>query len=123
MSTRQRFAHQYNELITGMISCFDRILFKGHLPLGLGDSMEGFLAQQGLRIKDFGKFVQKQSRRVAEHAERLAENSGRPFIYLNGAHRKEVLVQGMIEAEDLQEGLVCVMRAVEPCQSFRTCAR
>ena len=115
----KRFAHQYNELIT----CFDRILFKGHLPLGLGDSMEGFLAQQGLWIKDFGKFVQKQSRRVAEHAERLAENSGRPFIYLNGAHRKEVLVQGMIEAEDLQEGLVCVMRAVEPCQSFRSCAR
>ena len=62
----KRFTQQYNELITGMISCFDRILFKGYLPLGWGDSMEGLLAQQGLR-----------------------------------------------------QGLVCVMRAVEPCQSFK----
>jgi hypothetical protein len=115
----KRFAHQYNELITGMISCFDRILFKGYLPIGWGDAMEGFLGQQGLRIKDFAKFVQKQSRRVAEHAERLAKNSGRPYLYLNGPHRKEAIVQGLIEAEGLRQGLVCVMRAVEPCQSFK----
>lgn len=115
----KRFVNQYSELVTGMISCFDRILFKGYLPLGWGDSMEGLLARQGLRIKDFGNFVQKQSRRVAEHAQQLAEKSGRPFIYLNGPHRKEALAQGMIEAEGLQEGLVCVMRAVEPCQSFK----
>ena len=81
--------------------------------------MEGFLAQQGLLIKDFSKFVQKQSRRIAEHAERLAKNSGRPYLYLNGPHRKEAIVQGLIEAEDLRQGLVCVMRAVEPCRSFK----
>lgn len=100
----KRFARQYNELMTGMLSCFDRILFKGYLPLGWGDSMEGFLARQGLRIKDFGKFVQKQSGRIAEHAERFAENSGRPYLYLNGRHRKEAIVQGLIEAEGLQQG-------------------
>ena len=115
----KRFTHQYNELITGMISCFDRILFKGYLPIGWGDAMEGFLAQQGLRIKDFSKFVQKQSRRIAEHAERLAKNSGRPYLYLNGPHRKEAIVQGLIKAEGLRQGLVCVMRVVEPCQSFK----
>ena len=43
----KRFAHQYNELITGMISCFDRIVFKGCLPIGRGDAVEGFLGQQG----------------------------------------------------------------------------
>ncbi len=96
----KRFAQQYSELITGMISCFDRILFKGYLPIGWGDAMKGFLGQQGLRIKDFAKFVQKQSRRVAEHAERLAKNSGRPYLYLNGPHRKEAIVRGLIEAED-----------------------
>lgn len=115
----ERFARQYNELITGMLSCFDRILFKGYLPLGWGDAMEGFLARQGLRIKDFAPWVQKQSHRVAEHAQRLAENSGRPYLYLNGPHRKEAIVQGLIQAEGLRQGLVCVMRAVEPCQSFK----
>ena len=114
----KRFINQYNELITGMLSCFDRILFKGYLPLW-GDGMQAFLTNQGLRIKDFSKFVQKHSARIAGHAERLAKNSGRPYLYLNGPHRKEAIVQGMIEAEGLQQGLVCVMRAVEPCQSFK----
>jgi hypothetical protein len=115
----ERFTRQYSKLITGVISCFDRILFKGYLPIGWGDSMEGFLMRQGLRIKDFARFVQKQSRRLAEHAQRFAERSGRPYLYLNGPHRKEALVQKLIETEGLQQGLVCVMRAVEPCQSFK----
>jgi len=115
----ERFVRQYNELINGMLSCFDRILFKGYLPLGWNGSMEGFLTQKGLRIKDFGNFVQKQSRRIVEHAQRLAEDAGRPYLYLNGPHRKEAIVQGLIQAEGLQQGLVCVMRAVEPCQSFK----
>jgi len=45
----KRFARQYNELISGMLSCFDRILFKGYLPLGWGDSMEGFLLGRSKR--------------------------------------------------------------------------
>jgi hypothetical protein len=47
--------------VTGTISCFDRILFKGHLPLGWADAMERFMARQGLRLKDFGGFVIRQS--------------------------------------------------------------
>ena len=73
----KRFINQYNELFTGMLSCFDRILFKGYPPLW-GNGMEAFLANQGLRIKGFSKFVQKQSGRIAGHAERMAKNSGRP---------------------------------------------
>lgn len=115
----KRFVRQYSELVTGMLSCFDRILFKGYLPIGWGDSMEGFLTRQGVCIKDFGKFVQMQSGRLVKHAMRLAENSGRPYLYLNGRQRKEAIVQGLIDAEGLEQGLVCVMRTVEPCQSFK----
>jgi len=74
----KRLILQYSERITGVISCFDRILFKGYLPLGWGDAMEGFLAQQGLKIKDFGSFVQRQSQRLAEHAEGLANDPTGP---------------------------------------------
>ncbi|MCB9937491.1 MAG: hypothetical protein H6823_04565 [Planctomycetaceae bacterium] len=28
----KRFIRQYSENITGVISCFDRVLFKGYLP-------------------------------------------------------------------------------------------
>ena len=30
----ERFIEKHQAQITGTISCFDRILFKGHLPLG-----------------------------------------------------------------------------------------
>lgn len=115
----KRFVRQYNEKITGVISCFDRVLFKGYLPLGWGDAMEKFLACQGLRIKDFGKFVQQQSQRLADHAERLAIQSKRQYVYLNGPHRKEALAKDIAQSEGITQGLVCVMRAVEPCQSFK----
>jgi hypothetical protein len=115
----KRFIRQDNEKITGVISCFDRVLFKGYLPLGWGDAMEKFLAYQGLRIKDFGTFVKRQSQRIAEHAEQLAKRSRRQYVYLNGHHRKEALAKQIAQEEGIRQGLVCVLRTVEPCQSFK----
>lgn len=115
----KRFIRQYSENITGVISCFDRVLFKVYLPLGWGDAMEKFLAYQGLRIKHFGDFVKQQSQRIADHAEQFVKRSRRRYIYLNGPHRKEALAKDIARDEGITEGLVCVMRAVEPCQSFK----
>ncbi len=115
----KRFIRQYTEKIAGVISCFDRVLFKGYLPLGWGEAMENFLAHQGLLIKGFGDFVKRQSQRIAEHAEQLAKRSGRQYVYLNGPHRKEALAKDLAQREGITQGLVCVMRAVEPCQSFK----
>jgi hypothetical protein len=115
----KRFIRQYSEKITGVISCFDRVLFKGYLPLGWGEAMEHFLALQGLKIKDFGKFVQQQSQRIADHAEQFATRSHRQYIYLNGPHRKEALAKDIAQREGITQGLVCVLRTVEPCQSFK----
>jgi hypothetical protein len=111
--------HQYNNIIGGVLSCFDRILFKGHLPLGWGDAMEKFLARRGKRIKDFGRFVKQQSLRIAEHAEATARKANRPLIYLSGPGRKEDLVRDILTRDGVTEGLVCVLRAVEPCRSFK----
>lgn len=32
----RKFVAKHAALITGTLSCFDRVLFKGHLPLGCG---------------------------------------------------------------------------------------
>jgi hypothetical protein len=114
-----KFLSQYNESIVGTLSCFDRIVFKGHLPLGWPEAMERFLSTQGLLIKDFGRFVNQQSERIRLHAEATAAQAGRPYIYLRGNERKEDLVKRIIQRDALREGLVCVLRTVEPCQSFR----
>lgn len=113
------FVDQFNDRITGVISCFDRILFKGYLPLGWSDAMEGLLARNGLLIKEFGKFVEKQSERVKVHAEGVAKKQGRPFEYINGRMRKDDYATEIAERDGIDRGLVCVLRVVEPCQSFK----
>jgi len=113
------FIAKHQAKVTGTISCFDRILFKGHLPLGWADAMERFIARQGLRLKDFGGFVNRQSERVKEHAKDMAERAGRPYIYLDGPIRKEDRVQALLRHDPVTEGLVCILAAVEACQSFK----
>ena len=57
----EKLLRQYRDRISGVLSCFDRILFKGYLPLGWGGAMEGLL------IKDFKQFVMKHSERIKDH--------------------------------------------------------
>ena len=115
----KRFIHQYSSMFRGVLSCFDRIVFKGYLPLVRPDVMERLLDYNRCRIKDFGRFVQQHSTRVVQHAQAVAQQAGRPMIYLRGNERKEDLVQRMVRTEGLREGLVCVLRTVEPCSSFK----
>lgn len=114
-----QFITKHREKITGTISCFDRILFKGHLPLGWPGAMEGFLARQGLRIKDFGPFVNRHSERIKQHAKAMAQRCGRPYIHLTGPIRKEDRVRAIVERDKITDGLICILAAVEACQSFK----
>lgn len=113
------FITKHRDQITGTISCFDRVLFKGHLPLSWSDAMERFIARQGLRIKDFGGFVNRCSQRIKQHAQDLAQHTGRPYLHLSGPVRKEDRVQTLLRDHPVQEGLVCILAAVEACTSFK----
>ena len=60
-SAVKHFIDKHQARITGTLSCFDRLLFKGHLPLGWPDALERFIACQGLRIKDSKRIVTQAS--------------------------------------------------------------
>lgn len=114
------FVSQYNERITGVLSCFDRVVFKGYLPLGWPGAMEQLLSRQGLLIKDFKQFVMQHSERIKQHAEAVAARAGRPFEYLpDSSVRKEDRARQIAEADGVTQGLVCVFRVLEPCQSYK----
>jgi hypothetical protein len=113
------FLKQYSRLATGVISCFDRLIFKGHLPLSWAEGMEGFMANQGLKIVDFKRLVENGSRRIQQHAEATAKRLGRPYVYFEGRARKEDEARKIARRDGIQNGLVCVFRVVESCQSFR----
>jgi hypothetical protein len=115
----ERFIVTHQDKIMGTISCFDRILFKGYLPIGYPQSMEGFLNRHGVLFKDFKRFASLCSDGIKDHAMDLARKTNRPFIYLNSPIRKEQEAREIAQRDGIMQGLVCVFSIVEACQSFR----
>jgi hypothetical protein len=115
----QSFLAKHADKITGVLSCFDRLIFRGHLPFSHPKGMEGFLAQRGVLLKDFRAFALKHSAFIKAHALGLAAEAGRPYIFLRKRIRKEDRVRQIIRAEGLTEGLVCVFGVQESCSSFK----
>lgn len=81
--------------------------------------MDGFMTNQGLLLKEFKAFVSAHSERLKQHARAVAEKSGRPYIHLNGEIRKEEKARAIADADGITEGLICILAAVEACQSFQ----
>ena len=59
----KEFLEKYAGRIAGSVSCFDRIIFKGHLPISWPEGMESFLRREKVLIKDFKRYVTQVSQR------------------------------------------------------------
>jgi hypothetical protein len=77
----RKFLAKHAAATTGTLSCFDRLLFKGHLSLGYPHGMEDFLDHQGVLFKQLKPFVLRQAERLRLHSHALAEKAGRPWQY------------------------------------------
>jgi len=115
----EAFLTKHKDLITASLSCFDRLIFKGYLPLGYASAMEGWLAQRGILLKDFGRFVKRQADRLQQHARAVAKQADRPLLHLNGRQNKEKLIDKILKDQPVAEGLIAVVSAVEAGSSFR----
>jgi hypothetical protein len=113
------FVQKHQDKITGILSCFDRMILKGHLPFSYPHGMEGFLDRQHIRIKDFPKLAKEQSASLKQHARQLAEQAGRPLIPVPYKIRKEDHARKLAQQEGITEGLVCVFTTQEACPSFK----
>jgi hypothetical protein len=81
--------------------------------------MEAYLNASRVLIKDFGTFAHKLSARVREASYRLAENLGRPVEYLRSNQRsKEQIAKEIAQRDKVQSGLIAILSALEPCQSY-----
>jgi len=112
------FIEKHKQKITGTISIFDRIIFKGYLPLGYPEAMENFLYRNDILIKDFRHFTKKQSQSLKQNAINYAQKENRPYQFLNGKTRKEQLAHEIADKDAIKEGLICVFSVVEQNPSF-----
>lgn len=117
----EAFLQKHQAKITGVVSCFDRLLIRGYLPIGYPSGMESFLDSRKVLLKNFKPFALECSATLKSHAQALAERAGRPYEYLNSPTRKEARAREIATQDEVTNGLVCVFACNEVCQSFRLC--
>jgi hypothetical protein len=114
------FLDKHAGSLQGILSGFDRILFRGLLfPLVYAQGFDGFLGGHGVLYKEFKPFVQRVSNHLSEHAKASAKAQGRPYHYIRSPNlSKEDFARHIMERDQIEEGLICVFGCVEPCMSF-----
>jgi hypothetical protein len=115
-----QFIQKYDEKVTGTLSGWDRVVFRGTLRmLCFVDGMMGYLARIGVLLKDFGEHAQAMTQRLIAASLAAAEDAERPIRYLPSPKtRKDELARSIARDDDIQEGLICVLTCVEPCKTY-----
>ena len=119
----ERFLTRHEDRITGTITGFDRILFRGTIRcLSHCQGMGVFLSSQRVLLKNFKNFALRLSGEICAHGESFAAQLGRPYEYLTDSSlSKEQRAREIMERDQIKKGLVCVFAAVEPCHTITVC--
>jgi hypothetical protein len=103
-----------------MLSGFDRLRFRGTpRMLAHAKGLRGVLRALDVKLGDFGQFVQQTTEAIWQATEQLARAAGRPMRYLSSSSvDKEALACRIAKEDRIEQGLICVLRCVEPCGSY-----
>lgn len=112
------FILHHQSKIKGVLSCFDRMLFRGYLSLQYSQGMAGFLRQRGIPFGRLKPFLLETSGALKAHAQRMAEERGRPYRYLDKSLPMEQEARAMAERDAIEEGLVCVFARLELSRTY-----
>lgn len=116
----QSFIARHEDKIKGVLSGWDRIRFRGTLRfIANTHGLMNFLWLMRILLKDFKDTVLQWTDTIRATTLQLAEQARRPVIYLaSSAERKEERARAIASADRVEQGLICVLTCVEPCQTF-----
>ncbi len=111
------FLEKYSDCIHGVIHGFDRIILKGYISdLYYGNNFYYFLKEEGVLLKDFKPYALKVTEQIKKHVTQIISEAGAYSEYLNSPKtKKEDIAKRIVKEQGIEEGLVCVLSAVEPC--------
>ena len=121
MRNADRFGSKFAQSIVATLSCVDRLIFKGYLPFGGDQELNGFVDRLHIRRKDFLPQLLPWSERLIEHAKSTAARESAPYQYLQGQHSKEKLIDQVIRERKLTSGLIAVLCCIETCRTVKLC--
>lgn len=118
----QVFLQRFAAVVLGVLSGFDRLVFKGRLPqLYSPEGMNCYAAANHVRLLDFKKHAKQVTQQVlAASLVAQAKQDGR-FLYLpTSKQSKEAAARTILQKRPTDTGLVAVLQCVEPCWTFDT---
>ena len=116
------FIERHKDSITGVLSCFDRVVITGTLPdICYAGAMAGFLSYHKIRIFDYPDWANGIREEIRQHAERVAQQNGVEveFVRRQKDSRKEAHIKSIIAERGDHPGLVHVFSAMESCTAFK----
>ena len=115
-----KFLSRYRSLVTGVLSGFDRVVFHGILQrLIRRDGMHFLLQDAKVRLLDFKKFALAATEQVKQASLAEAQRNDRPILYLQSPSiAKQELARKVLAENPVEQGLICVFKAIEPCLTF-----
>jgi hypothetical protein len=127
----QQFIDRYASQINGVLSGFDRLVFRGslrRLNYGWWDAklkafvstgMEQYLLQNKILFKDYFQQVKRLSQRLRDCSVKPFEAQGLPIIFeRNPSVDKEALAREVALKRNISAGLVCAITTAEMSPTF-----
>jgi hypothetical protein len=116
----KQFIMKHEDLITGVLSGFDRLVFRGGLRVVSNiRGMFNYLWCKGLMLKDYTKHAEAMSEQLKETTRALAKARGVADVYLNSpSENKEAYAKQIAAEKRITEGPICVLSSVELCRTF-----
>jgi hypothetical protein len=114
------FLHRFGDVVLGILSGFDRLVFRGTLRnLSYKEGLRSYLWKTGVLHKEFDQHSHEVTQRLEEASLRQARELGREIKYLNSSKiSPEEEAQKIAARDGIRDGLICVLRRVDPCMSF-----
>jgi len=123
------FLAKHADKISAVLSCFDRVIIRGHLPMANPRYCRVWMhsKQIGLNRKDlpagwrnFQDAAPWFAEQIKAHAQKLAAAAGRPYRHLPSHNEPmEENARALAEQDGITQGLVCVYSTLEICRTFR----
>jgi hypothetical protein len=116
----KQFITKYGDLITGVLSGFDRLVFRGSLrTMSHLAGMKLYLSRAKVLLKEFGDHVQDLSGRIRKATEVTAQAMGLRIEYLGLPKMdKEALAKQIAAEHRITEGPICIFSTVELCRGY-----
>lgn len=126
----QQFIEKYREEIQGVLSGFDRLVFRGSLRrLNMGKfdpslkamvahGMETYLRLNKVLFKNYADHVKRISEKIKAASLKPFREQGLPVEFDRGAADKDQLARRIAAERKIESGLVCAISALEPSPTF-----